>query len=43
MTTNPPLQRILQEILHKEDESKQKHKGMGNNKPQEKEKQVIRE
>jgi hypothetical protein len=37
MTTNPPLQKILQGILHTEDESK-----MGNIKPQEKKRQGIR-
>jgi hypothetical protein len=26
MTTNPPLQKILQGIMHMEDESKQNHK-----------------
>jgi hypothetical protein len=43
MTTKPPLQKILQRILHTEDESKQNHKTMGNIKPQEKKKQVIKE
>jgi hypothetical protein len=36
MTTKPLLQKILQGILHKEDESKQNHKRMGSVKPQEK-------
>jgi hypothetical protein len=36
MTTNPPLQKILQGILHTEDESKQNHKRTGSVKPQEK-------
>jgi hypothetical protein len=36
MTTNPPLQKILQGILHTEDESKQNHKRTGSIKPQEK-------
>jgi hypothetical protein len=38
MTTKPPLQKILQGILHREDESKQNHKRMGNIKLQEKKK-----
>jgi hypothetical protein len=29
MTTKPPLQKILQGILHTEDESKQSHERMG--------------
>jgi hypothetical protein len=36
MTTKPPLQKIPQGILHKENESKQNHKRKGNIKPQEK-------
>jgi hypothetical protein len=36
MTTKPPLQKILQGILHTEDESKQNHERTGNIKPQEK-------
>jgi hypothetical protein len=36
MTTNPPLQKIIQVILHTEDESKQNHKRTGSIKPQEK-------
>jgi hypothetical protein len=43
MTTKPPLQKILQGILHTEDESKQNHERTGNSKPQEKKRQVIRE
>jgi hypothetical protein len=43
MTTKPPLQKILQGILHTEDESKQKHKRTGIIKPQEKKRQGIRE
>jgi hypothetical protein len=42
MTNNPQLQKILQGILHKENESKQNDKSSGNIKPQEKKKQVIR-
>jgi hypothetical protein len=34
MTTKPSLQKILQGILHTEDESKQNHKMMGSIKPQ---------
>jgi hypothetical protein len=33
MTTKPPLQKILQGILHTEDESKQNHEKMGSIKP----------
>jgi hypothetical protein len=43
MTTKPPLQKILQGILHTEDESKQNHKRMGSIKTQEKKRQGIRE
>jgi hypothetical protein len=43
MTTKPPLQKILQGILHTEDESKQNHKRTGGIKPQEKKRQGVRE
>jgi Holliday junction resolvase RusA-like endonuclease len=43
MTTKPPLQNILQGILHTENESKQKHERAGNNKPQEKKRQESKE
>jgi hypothetical protein len=43
MTTKPPLQKILQGILHTEDESKQNHERTGSIKPQEKKRQGIRE
>jgi nucleoside diphosphate kinase len=43
MTTKPPLQKILQEILYTEDERKQNQEMMGNIKPQEKKRQAIRE
>jgi hypothetical protein len=43
MTTMQPLQKILQGILHTEDESKQNHKRTGSIKPEEKKRQVIRE
>jgi hypothetical protein len=43
MPTNPPLQKILQGILHTEDESKQNHERMGIIKPQEKKRKAIRE
>jgi hypothetical protein len=42
MTTNPPIQKILQGILHIEDESKQNHERTGSIKPQEKKRQLIR-
>jgi hypothetical protein len=36
MTTKSPLQKILQEILHTESESKKNHERARNTKPQEK-------
>jgi hypothetical protein len=39
MTTKPPLQKILQGILHTENESKQNHERAGNTKPHEKKRQ----
>jgi hypothetical protein len=42
MTTKPPLQKILQEILHTENESKQNHERTGSTKSQKK-KQERRE
>jgi hypothetical protein len=42
MATKPPLQKILQGILHTEDESKQNHERTGSTKPQKK-RQGIRE
>jgi hypothetical protein len=43
MTTKPPLQKILKGMLQTEDENKHNQKRMGNTKPQEKNKQIIRE
>jgi hypothetical protein len=43
MTTKPPLQKILQGILHAESEIQQNHERAGNTKPQEKERQKSRE
>jgi hypothetical protein len=43
MTTKPPLQKILQGILHTDNESKQNHEGTGNTKPQEKKRQESKE
>jgi hypothetical protein len=43
MTTKPPLQKILQGILHTENESKQNHERTGSTKPQEKKRQESRE
>jgi vacuolar-type H+-ATPase catalytic subunit A/Vma1 len=43
MTTKPQLQKILQGILHTENESKQNHKRKGSIKPQEKKRPGIRE
>jgi hypothetical protein len=42
MTTKPTLQKILQGILHTENESKQNHERTGRIKPQEKKRQGIR-
>jgi hypothetical protein len=38
MTTKPPVQKILQRILHTENDSKQNHERTGSTKPQEKKK-----
>jgi hypothetical protein len=43
MTTKPPLQKILQGILHTENESKQNRERTGSTKPQEKKRQGLRE
>jgi hypothetical protein len=43
MTTKPPLQKILQGILHTKYESKQNHERTGSTKPQEKKRQGIRD
>jgi hypothetical protein len=43
MTIKPPLQKILQEILHTDNESKQNHERAGNTKPQEKKMQESKE
>jgi hypothetical protein len=43
MTTKPPLQKILQEILHMENENKQNHGRTGSTKIQEKKVQESRE
>jgi hypothetical protein len=43
MTTKPPLQKILQGILHTEDESKQNHERTGSTRTQEKKRQESRE
>jgi hypothetical protein len=43
MTTNPPLQKSLQRILHTENESKQNHERTGSTKPQEKKRKEIRD
>jgi hypothetical protein len=42
MTTKPPLQKILQGILHADEKSKQNHERMGSINPQEKKSQVTR-
>jgi hypothetical protein len=43
MTTKPPLQKILQGILHMENESKRNHEKTGSTKPQEKKRKGSRE
>jgi hypothetical protein len=43
MTTKPALQKILQEILHTENEKKQNYERGGNTKPQEKKRQESKE
>jgi hypothetical protein len=43
MTTKPPLQKILQEILHAESETQHNHERTGSTKLQEKKKQESRE
>jgi hypothetical protein len=41
MTTKAPLEKILQRILHTENESKQNDERTGNTKPQEKKRQQV--
>jgi hypothetical protein len=41
--TKPPLQKILQGILHTENESQDSHESTGSTKPQEKKRQESRE
>jgi hypothetical protein len=43
MTNKPPLQKILQKILHTEIESKQNYEMRGSTKPKEKKRQESRE
>jgi hypothetical protein len=43
MTTKPPLQKILQGILHTENETQHNHERAGSTKLQEKKKQESRE
>jgi hypothetical protein len=43
VTTKPPLEKILQGILHTKNESKQNHERAGNTKPQEKKRQESKE
>jgi hypothetical protein len=43
MSTKAQLQKILQGILHTENESKQNHERTGNNKPQRKKRHGIEE
>jgi hypothetical protein len=43
VTNKPPLQKILQGILHKESETQHNHERAGNTKPQEKKKQESTE
>jgi hypothetical protein len=41
MTTKPPIQKILQRILHTENEGKQNHERSGSTKPQEKKSKKV--
>jgi hypothetical protein len=41
MTTNPPLQKILQGILHRENKNKQNQERAGSTKPQEKKRHKV--
>jgi hypothetical protein len=43
MIIKPPLQKILKEILHTEDKNKHNHERTGNIKPQDKNRQILRE
>jgi hypothetical protein len=43
MTTKPQIQKILQRILHIDNESKHNHESAGNTKPQEKKRQESKE
>jgi hypothetical protein len=43
MTTKPPLQKIIQGILHTQSESKQVHERTSSTKPQKKKRQESRE
>jgi hypothetical protein len=43
VTTKPPLQKILQGILHKESDTQLNHEKAGSTKPQDKKKQDSRE
>jgi hypothetical protein len=43
VTTKPPLQKILQGILHTESETQHTHERTGSTKPQQKKKQESRE
>jgi hypothetical protein len=41
MTTKPPLQKILQRLLHTESENQQNHERTGSTKSKEKKKQEV--
>jgi hypothetical protein len=43
VTTKPPLQKILNGILHTEDRNKHSRESTGSSKPHEKDRQAIRE
>jgi hypothetical protein len=43
MTTKPPLQKILQGILHTDNKDKQNREKAGNTKPQEKKRQESKQ
>jgi hypothetical protein len=42
MITKPPLQKIIQGILHTDNENKQNHERAGNTKPQEKKRKKVK-
>jgi hypothetical protein len=43
MTTKPPLQKILKEVLYTEDKNKHNHESKGSTKPHGKNRQALRD